>query len=875
MRYIINMLRKNKFIIGGFILPLMVWIFSCIVMAITPFGPYSLLISDLDGGYIDALTAFRNIILDEKSLAYTWGQIQGSTPFASLGIGTLISTFNFVVLFTSSDNVLAALTWIIILRIACCGATCAFYLKKTFKRDDISISIFAWCYALMAYAVIYYFHIIWLDQIMMLPLILWGVEKILKDKKDYLYFTIVLTLIFFMNFYMAYMTGVFAFLYFIYRYLTLEKEYQLKAFAGKLGAFLISPLLALGCSSVLLIPIFNMMPARDGLFNADQMAMSLRYEFSGLMSKLCIGSFDTILPGGLPYIYCGLMVVIFMFFYFLSYSITYKEKLLTFFLGLFMFLSMTVNPLYVAWHGFKPPVYFEGRFTYIVSFFMIWIAYKGYCVFNTISMRQVHTTFGIIGAAIILLNRQVYSYITDESLLYTVVFLVLYYLLIALVKYKLNYKRQGTLLLALLVGLELGNNAMMSIQTIDKGGQLPLVTQYTAAYDTIENDVNEIMDMDSGFYRIEKDTERSMNDGFGIGYPSIGHFDAIYNYEVKKTIGDLGVQTGHNWIRYKGSTPITDMLMNIKYTMIQDDTYQSYKKIKEKEFVNYYQNPYTVSAGFMIANPINEGISATNPLTLQETILNQMLGEKDNNYYIPLTPYSVTKENTGKVEREDNTVNQTNDEKKGVVIVYYSKDDYADSKINYKLKMEKEGPCYMYVDQTNGGKMAIIVNDDKVIPAEFDYGNHVMYLGDFKSGEEVKVTLQLLQPEFAMKNIWFYTLDTKALEVASNALREQALMITKHSDTELEGTLIVNDINSYLYTSIPYDKGWTIYVDGKRIETIKVLHGFLGAKISEGKHTIRLVYSPYGFKLGLGISILSGMVIILLFIIRLNKNKKH
>ena len=409
MDILFKKIKENKYIIGGFILPLFVWIFICMVMGFTPFGPYSLLISDLDGGYIDALTAFRNIILDGKNLAYTWGQIQGSTPFAALGIGTLISTFNFLVLLVKPDNVLAALTWIIILRIACCGATCAFYLKSTFKRNDISISIFGWCYALMAYAVIYYFHIIWLDQIMMLPLVLWGVEKILKNKNDYLYFTIVLTLIFFMNFYMAYMTGVFAFLYFIYRYLTIEKEYQLKVFTRKLGTFLLSPLLAFGCSSVLLIPIFNMMPGRDGLFNVDQMAMSLRYEFSGLMSKLCIGSFDTILPGGLPYIYCGLIVVILIFFYFLSYSITYKEKLLTFFLGLFMFLSMTVNPLYVAWHGFKPPVYFEGRFTYIVSFLMILIAYKGYCVLNTIAMRQVHITFGVIGAAVVLLNRQMYS----------------------------------------------------------------------------------------------------------------------------------------------------------------------------------------------------------------------------------------------------------------------------------------------------------------------------------------------------------------------------------------------------------------------------------------------------------------------------------
>ncbi len=854
-------LKNNQFVLLGFLVPLLVWLVICIGIGITPFGPYSLLISDLEGGHIDGLTKFRDIVLEGKSLAYCWGQIQGSTPFAALGLGTLVSTFNFLVLLVQPDQILAALTWIIILRIACCGATCAFYLKKVFRRSNVSISMFGWCYALMAYTVIYYFHIIWLDQIMMLPLVLWGVEKILKDKKDYIYFTITLIAIFFMNFYMAYMTGVFAFLYFIYRYLAIHTQYKVKDFLGKLISFMISPLLAFGCSSILLLPIFKLMSGRDGLFDSGQMIMKLRYEFTGLMSKLCIGSFDTIMPGGLPYIYCGLIVVICMFFYFLSYAVSYKEKLLTFFLGLFMFLSMTINPLYVAWHGFKPPVYFEGRFTYIVCFLMIFIGYKGYHLLNTISMKQIHWTFGILAVAIILLNRQVYNYITDESLLYTIVFLIGYYLIIVFIKQKVHYKKLAQMILVIVVAVELGNNAMVSINKMDQGVAFPLENKYVAAYQTIKNDVNEIMSMDKGFYRIEKDIEKSMNDGFGLSYPSITHFDSIYNYQLKETIGKLGVQVGHNWIRYKGTTPISELLMNIKYIMIREESYQSYAKVKEKEFVNYYQNPYAVSVGFMVQDRLGEVLTAENPILYQEKILNKMVGSTDAKYFKPLAPQKIEKNNVEEVEKQM----VVSEEESYPLIVFYRTDDYKDGALNYILKPELSGPCYLYVDQRSYGKMQIEVNDEKTIDPEFESGNRIIYLGDFKKGEQVKVSFNFLQKEFVVKDIWFYSLDTQVLKEVSEQLSQQALAISRHTDTVLEGSIQVDGSRTYLYTSIPYDKGWHIYVDNEEVTTINMLQGFLGASIESGKHNIRLSYIPQGYHQGVIITSISlGIFIVLI-----------
>ena len=63
-----------------------------------------------------------------------------------------------------------------------------------------------------------------------------------------------------------------------------------------------------------------------------------------------------------------------------------------------------------------------------------------------------------------------------------------------------------------------------------------------------------------------------------------------------------------------------------------------------------------------------------------------------------------------------------------------------------------------------------------------------------------------------------------------------------------------------MFTSIPYDKGWTVKVDGKVVETRKIWNSLLGFAISNGEHTIELSFIPEGWIAGVGISIVSLIV---------------
>lgn len=859
-------IKNNQYIMMSFLVPLVVMVFIFTIMQITPFGGYSLLISDANVLYIDEVTGFRRMLLEGKGYFYTWSQIQGSTPFAFV----YLSPFNLLTLLFPESSILSVVTWIVILKIAFSGASFAYYLRKVFRRNDISISIFSWCYALMAYNIANHYHIIWLDQLIWLPLVLWGVERVLKNSKDYFFFTLTLVLAFVTNFYLSYMTGIFAFLYFIYRYLTKERKYQFKDFLFKFIAFIKAPLLAFGCTAIYLLPILLMMRGRDGIFRVEDMTLRLRYEFTALLSKLFIGSFDTFLPNGLPFLYCGLIILILIGCYFTSSAICYKEKVSSFALLVFMFLSLTINPFYVVWHGFKPPVYFEGRFSYLVSFMMIFLAYQAYHRIESISSKQMHGIFGILVGGVILFNRSSYGYIKDNSLLFTLAFIALYYILMML-RSKGHYdKKQVTLLLALVVGLELTTNAMLTIKRLDEVATYPFISDYTDAYQQIDKVTSDILEEDQGMYRIEFVDKRGMNDGFGVGFPSISHFDSIYNYTVKEAVEKLGVATGHNWIQYKGTTPVVDTLFNIKYIVCEEEDYFGYQYKWSEDYSRIFENPYTISLGFMIEEDLNGLEHEKNPIQLQQTLINKMLGQANGVYYIPIEPQSFTQENVGVVEEK---IKKDNDEEKEYVVKhYYQQDEKQKAKLTYQLRVKEDGPCYVYIDSEQYYYTDVLVNEKSLGLSKLDMGD-IHYLGDFRVEENIQVELQLGEKYLDLNEVYFYQFKQEAFELAIEQLREHAFVVTKHTDSQVEGTIEVDENQPILYLSIPYDEGWQLEVDGQSYRTIPVYGGFLGAELSPGQHKINFKYIPKGFKVGCILTLSTLLIIILSKIIKIKFSK--
>lgn len=97
-----------------------------------------------------------------------------------------------------------------------------------------------------------------------------------------------------------------------------------------------------------------------------------------------------------------------------------------------------------------------------------------------------------------------------------------------------------------------------------------------------------------------------------------------------------------------------------------------------------------------------------------------------------------------------------------------------------------------------------------------------------------------------------------------NKIREASCILNNMNDTKIECNVNAK-INGMLYTSIPYYKGFKVYVDEKKVEPAIIGNALLGVKLSKGEHKIKITYFPYGLYIGGIISLcgVMGMIILI------------
>lgn len=67
-----------------------------------------------------------------------------------------------------------------------------------------------------------------------------------------------------------------------------------------------------------------------------------------------------------------------------------------------------------------------------------------------------------------------------------------------------------------------------------------------------------------------------------------------------------------------------------------------------------------------------------------------------------------------------------------------------------------------------------------------------------------------------------------------------------------------------MITSIPYNPGWKVKVDGKEVSTKEVWVSLLSFPITKGKHKVEMTFTPNGFWLGTFISLGTGIAVVLI-----------
>ena len=248
---------NNKFFIYllSFFIPA---VFLSIIFAflnICPFGNNTPLVVDMDGQYIDFLSYFKTIILEENNFFYSFSQNLGGNMFG-FSAYYLFSPFNLICLFFSKETMPIAASIIIILKISLSGLTFNLFLKgNSGHNHNITSLLFSTAYALMAYNTVYYYTIIWLDGIILLPLVILGINKIYKGEKS-ITFILSLFLSFLTSYYIGFMIFIFSILFYLYTFL---REFRLKEIKSikieQTKNFILSLIFTCGTSMFILLPV--------------------------------------------------------------------------------------------------------------------------------------------------------------------------------------------------------------------------------------------------------------------------------------------------------------------------------------------------------------------------------------------------------------------------------------------------------------------------------------------------------------------------------------------------------------------------------------------------------------------------------------------
>lgn len=105
--------------------------------------------------------------------------------------------------------------------------------------------------------------------------------------------------------------------------------------------------------------------------------------------------------------------------------------------------------------------------------------------------------------------------------------------------------------------------------------------------------------------------------------------------------------------------------------------------------------------------------------------------------------------------------------------------------------------------------------------------------------------------------------DDAQLNLYDNIDNPSSCKLVKFDTDYLKFEAEINENNQIISFSIPYDKGWNAYIDGKKVEIQEVNISMLGITVDEGHHIISLRYKPKPILYGFIISVLTVVLLLM------------
>ena len=870
----------------AFALPVVSMLIVMLIGGYEPFGDLSMLYSDMYHQYYPFWVEFRDALRSGDSMLYTWSVGLGM-DYLSLISYYLASPLNLLGILVPADLTLEFYSLLMPMKLGLASLFFAIFLSRIFQREDYSISFFGAFYGLCGWALAYQWNVMWLDTFALLPLLALGTIRLLRDKKCVLY-TVTLFLSVFANYYIGLFSCIFVLLVFICYEICRWKG--VKRFFSDLFRIAWFSILGIGMTAILTIPAFMGLQNTQSGINAfpEGFRLNIASEntLMGLLDAMrqvagnTMGGTELSFKEGLPNLYCGVGTVLLAFLFCIGSSAKLREKICSVCLLLFFMLSFIIRQLDYVWHGFHFTNMIPYRFSFLFSFVLLYMAYRAYLERKQFERWQI-ISGGLLCLGLILCSNNRTDWI---YLCYNIGFLVLYGgIFFAFCpkprkeepeseqdapaptpyeKPKHNHSAMAAYALVFVVVLELGMNVL------NFGLRFPAtaVSNYPMGTKDTKAALEYMRDQESGnlFYRTETTHSQTLNDGALNGYNGISTFTSSANVKVTKFMQALGYGAKNTYNRYcyEESSPVSDLFLAIKYRLERNGNVidnQFYPIAFSSGNVYLLENNAYLPLGFLAEPELADlSFEHQNDFGFQNRLFRAATGLQED-VWTMIPDVRIT--------GEDLTITS----QQGYTCSY--SDGKDGSGVIYTFTADRNGFACLDFDVSDRNSFSVERNGVTLYSETLSLPQQIAAC-DVSAGDVITVRLSCKSGESGTMTVEGAILDAGLFRSGQRLLNESVLELTSFRNTLVEGTIHCNR-DGLLYTSIPQDGNWKVYVDGRLVEHTLVGDVMTGVMLQKGTHDIRFQYHNEAFSIGWKISGICCLLFVICALTTANRKGKY
>ncbi len=855
---------------AAFFLPVLPLLIAFAVGGIFPFGGKTILSSDLKEQYFDIAVVFFNKIKNGGNI-FVLNETRTGLNLYVFAAFLLFSPFNILFLFFDYTAYPYIFELVYILKIGFSGL-CAYIFFK--KSRNISLhpalcTAFSIMYAVSSFNIVCSINIMWLDSVILLPLC-WLCTEHLVENGKWLPFSLVYFLCAVTCYYHAYIAGLLCFLYLLY-YCLINKRPVVKNILR----------LVLAAAFAIMLAGFVIVPAVEGLFAGYEQKVQvvsddsiLRFGLNDVLKGLFFVEDGSPVINGTLNICFGILPLFMLCLLLVSKKTDKREKILTAGMTVFFMLAFMLRPLYVFMHFLREPTSFDGRFIYGMTLMFMVFAARAFMICEKPKGRETAAALIIMGVCLF-----IGAGTSPHYLKYAAAVLVLLCVYAAVVR--LENKKPALLLV--IVCAETTVSASLGMAFLDKYLAHSPKNEYTDNIRHLSRIAENIED--DGFYRTTDLYAQGRMTHLGAGLAALDCFSSTLNQRASGFMKRMGIRviSDDKYISSIDNTIVNESIFGVKYVLVTDKTAKIetadkkeiyypngarllspfYRKIYEDDTDVIYKNTTALPLMFACGADINDtefydeevisGFFINN-----NRFLNKAAGtDKDmfEYFYDIGEPYAYN----CTLENEDvySTINLLNNESGSAV---------------YDFVCEKDGEYFVHFYMENGtlaetaGSYVLSVNG-AAVDHEFLKNSFAKDIGYFKAGDKIEIAVTAYKDGVTFTEPCIISLDDKAFADAVGIIQKNGLEDIRVNNDDITAKSNFKE-DRFIFTTLGYDSGYRVYIDGKRTKTMPACGAMLGFYLPSGAHDIRVGYVSPGFEAGRTLSLLTAAALVIYIAIK-------